>query len=99
MICALACVLLAFSWQFLTVQKNYGGDWTAVFCAGSTSKMPPVLSHIYRFPNSSGFDGAIYLVMAHDPLMRNGYAAFVDDPGLRYRRILLPALAYAGALG
>jgi len=54
---------------------------------------------MYRFPDSNGFDGQVYLTMALDPLFRHGTAAYVDDPGLRYRRILLPAAAYLAGLG
>jgi hypothetical protein len=41
----------------------------------------------------------MYHFIAHDPLMRRGAAAAMDDPALRYRRILVPALAWALALG
>ena len=37
--------------------------------------------------------------MAHDPLLRRGYARYLDDPQYRYSRILVPALAYGFALG
>jgi hypothetical protein len=41
----------------------------------------------------------MYHLVAHDPLMRRGGAAAMDDPALRYRRILVPALAWTVALG
>jgi hypothetical protein len=37
--------------------------------------------------------------VAHDPFLRGGLKAYVDDGRLRYRRILVPGLAYAFALG
>ena len=46
-----------------------------------------------------GYDGQMYHLIAHDPLMRRGAVAAMDDPALRYRRILVPALAWAIALG
>ena len=51
----------------------------------------------YLFPGSNGYDGQSYRVIAHDPGLRRGL--WIDSPRLRYRRILLPALAYAFALG
>lgn len=89
------------SWQTATVYRNYGGNWTALFCAGDTWTLPdgPGFDGLYRFPNSSGFDGQFYYVMAHDPFLRRGLASYIDYPGLRYRRILLPLAAYVLALG
>ena len=51
------------------------------------------------FPNSTGYDGQLYHYVAHDPFLRTGLRKFVDDPRLRYRRILIPALAFILALG
>jgi hypothetical protein len=41
----------------------------------------------------------MYHYAAHDPLLRHGLAKFVDSPRLRYRRILLPAMAFLLAGG
>src|SRR6516165_6803840 len=90
---------LGFLWQCTTVYRNYGGDWTALFCIGSVTAVPPELHGGYRFQQSTGFDGQFYYIIALDPLFRRGLDHYVDWPGLRYRRILVPALAYAGALG
>ena len=98
---AVACiaVLLGFTWQFLTVTRNYHGDWTALYCIGSNVRVPPSLQGMYRFPDSRGFDGQMYLMIAFDPAFRHDTANYVDEPALRYRRILLPALAYAAGVG
>jgi hypothetical protein len=99
---ALLGILLITLWQWATVTVNYNGNWTALFCTGALSDAPQTLSseHIYQFPGSSGYDGQMYHYIAHDPWMRNAdLKAHLDDPRLRYRRILVPALAWAGALG
>jgi hypothetical protein len=98
---ALIGTLLGLSWQLLTVDYNYGGNFTALFCTGSTVPTPPSLAgeHIYVFPNSGGYDGQSYHYVAHDPLCRSDIGRAVPDPMLRYRRILLPGMAYLAALG
>jgi hypothetical protein len=91
---------LALGWQGLTVHYNYGGDWSALFYTGSYTAMPPAVADeaVYRFPGG-GFDGQYYHLVAHDPLLRADTAHYVDNPRLRWRRILLPALAFAAAGG
>jgi hypothetical protein len=98
---ALVCALLGLSWQWLTVHYNYGGNLTALFCTGSYVTTPPSLAgeHIYVFRNSGGYDGQSYHYVAHDPLCRSDIGRAVRDPMLRYRRILLPGMAYLVALG
>jgi hypothetical protein len=98
---ALACALCAFIWQALTVRYSYGGNWTALFCTGALSPKPPgaLSENVYVFPNSQGYDGQFYRYIAHDPFFRRGFAASIDAPRLRYRRILVPALAWLLAGG
>lgn len=94
---ALSIVLL---WQFLTVRYNWGGNWTALFCTGQAASLPAELqAGTYRFPDSKGYDGQMYREVAHDPLMSRGFQAYVDAPRLRYRRILVPGLAFVLAGG
>jgi hypothetical protein len=96
----LAGVLLALLGQFLTVQFNYGGDWSGLFYTGPKIVIPESLGEtVYRAPDSAGFDGQFYHLIAHDPLLRKGYASSVDNPRLRWRRILVPALASFLSLG
>src|SRR5258708_4449169 len=88
---ALAATAAALAWQAATVHFNYGGNWTALFCIGGKSPMPPpLLSGAWIFPGSAGYDGQYYRLVAHDPWMRSGLSRFVDTPE-RYRGILLPA--------
>jgi len=98
---ALAAAALGLTWQLLTIHFNYGGNLTALFCTGSEMPAPPALEreHIYLFPSSRGYDGQAYHYIAHDPLYRNGIGRYVDAPTTRYRRILLPGLAYLLAWG
>jgi hypothetical protein len=102
LICAALAVLAVLLWQWATVTANYGGKWTALFCTASTHSLPPELAgeHIYVFPNSLGYDGELYHYIAHDPFLRDQQLkSFIDAPRLRYRRILLPLLAWTAALG
>jgi hypothetical protein len=97
----LATACLA-SWQDLTVHNSYRGNWTGLFCTGSINQeIPPALAseHIFRFPDSVGYDGQFYHFIAHDPLLRRNFSAFVDDPRYRYPRILVPGLAFLLAFG
>ena len=98
---ALVCVCIGLAWQVLTVHYNYGGNWTALFVTGSHFPVPRALAseHLYVLPNSVGYDGQMYHYVAHDPLMQRGFRDFIDNARLRYRRILLPALAFILAAG
>jgi energy-converting hydrogenase Eha subunit C len=88
---ALALFLL---WQFLTVHYNRAGNWTALFLTGQESAIPPDLAPgTYKFPGV-GYDGEMYRYVAHDIFARRGYVQYVDSPAQRYRRILVPTLAY-----
>ena len=86
---------LVLALQALSVNLNYGGNWSGLFCHGQDFAVPPSLEkeEIYRFPGS-GYDGQFYHVIAHDPFFRRGLHRYVDDPRLRYRRILVPGLAH-----
>lgn len=91
---AFATLALFLLWQVLTVHYNRGGNWTALFVTGQDWRVPPDLaSGTYRFPGV-GYDGEMYRYVAHDLLLRRGYASYIDSPGERYHRILVPALAY-----
>jgi len=97
---AVAAVAVCICWQALTVHFNYGENWTALFCTGDYNLIPPELAaeNIYRF-RGSGYDGQFYHYMAHDPFLRRGFSKYLDAPRLRYRRILVPALAWLAAGG
>jgi hypothetical protein len=95
---AMAMVL---AWQWVTVHANYGGNWTALFYTGAGRPMPPLVAaeHVYVFPNSTGYDGQLYHYVAHDPLMRSDLKNYSDDARMRYRRVLVPALANLLSMG
>jgi hypothetical protein len=99
---ALAAVLFFWSWQFLTVRYNYGGNWTGLYCIAPHMPVPAFLKseRLYIFPSTTqGFDGQIYHLIAHDPWMRRGSADAILSPTFRYQRILVPALAWCLAFG
>jgi hypothetical protein len=98
---ALAATALVALWQWATVRANYGGNWTALFCTGALQRLPPLVAaeHVFVFPNTTGFDGQMYHYVAHDPFLREDLKHYVDDARLRYRRILVPLLAWTLALG
>jgi len=93
--CAAAAAAAALGWQALTVHANFGGDWSAFFYTGAFCTVPPPLAveRIYTFPGSAGYDGQYYHFIAHDPWLRRGFAVYVDNPRMRWRRILVPGLA------
>jgi hypothetical protein len=55
--------------------------------------------NLYIFPNSEGYDGQVYHLVAHDPWMQKGSASAIADVSFRYQRILVPALAWILACG
>jgi hypothetical protein len=98
---ALLAVTAVFVWQSANVRFNYGGEWNALFLAGDRFETPAALAAetIPQLPDSDGYDGQFYHYIAHDPLLTKGLAMSVDDPGLRWRRILVPGLAALLAVG
>lgn len=95
----MAAVLLAGVWTTAEVKYFYGGNWTGPFyiAAGTFPAGEPFDQFVVR--TNSGFDGQFYLLAAYDPWLEKGYAQRMDLPGLRYNRILIPALANVLALG
>jgi hypothetical protein len=94
-------VVLALSWQALTVTHNYDGNWTALFRTGAEFKAPPEAlanESIFRFKDT-GYDGQLYHYIAHDPFLTRGFATSIDAPRFRYRRILVPFTAWLLAVG
>ena len=91
-------LVLTAGYQFLYCHLLPDGDLTSLFFSGALRTHPPELERSgYRYQNSTGYDGQMYRTLAHDPLSRKGYWKYLDDPRLRARRILIPAMA--GLLG
>lgn len=89
------------TWQFLTVHYNYGGNWTGLFCIRPGMPVPAFLKSekLYIFQNSQGYDGQVFHLIAHDPWMSKGSREAIAGAAFRYQRIFVPALAWALALG
>lgn len=98
---ALLCTVLAFSWQALKVETEFHGNWTGLFDTGRDFPPPPELpfEHIVTVSETTGYDGQFYHYVAHDPFFQHGLARYIDNPRLRYGRILVPFCAYALAAG
>jgi hypothetical protein len=92
---ASAAVVLVLGWQALTVHVNYGGNWTGLFCTGQHTRLPANLeAGTWRNSSPFGYDGQYYRLLAHDPFLLDGTAAFLDGPLVRSRRILVPLSAW-----
>jgi len=97
---AVVGVLLVLGWQAATVHVNYDDNWTGLFRVGHAARLPDRLAQsTLRNANPAGYDGQFYRLLAHDPFLRSGTAAYLDAPLLRSQRILVPALAWMLALG
>jgi hypothetical protein len=95
----MAAALLVMAFHGLTIAA-YQGNLTPLFYAGDQFPAPPALAEAtIQVPQSSGFDGQFYYYIANDPLNRQDTAAYVDNPSMRWKRILFPGLAAVGALG
>ena len=93
-------VLLVLGWQAATVHVNYDDNWTGLFRVGHAARLPDRLAQsTLRNTNPAGYDGQFYRLIARDPFLRSGTAAYLDAPLLRSQRILVPALAWMVALG
>ena len=92
-------MLLVLAWSAVRVHYIDGGNWTALFCVGASVPMPPELvAMTYRVPYG-GYDGQFYRLLAHDPFLNRHYARYADAPQFRFRRCLIPLLAWILALG
>ena len=96
-----AALLLVLAWQVIVVHFGYGDNWSGLFHIGDRWPLPPALAGdgARVSPNDPGYDGVFYHLAAHDPWLTRGFWRFADNPSLRWRRILLPGLAWIAALG
>ena len=96
---ALLAMAVVLAWSAVRVHYLNGGNWTALFCTGETVRLPPELDRLtYRMP-AGGYDGQYYRLLAHDPFLTKSYAQYVDAPQFRFRRCLIPMLAWLLAWG
>lgn len=99
---ALLAMLLTALWWVLAVRFVYDGHWNALYCTGSTIRMPEWLESredIYRVTAPVGYDGQWFHVLAHRPLAFREIARVLNLPRMRVQRILLPLAAWLLALG
>jgi hypothetical protein len=99
---AILASILGLAWQATLVHSLYGGNWSALFYHGSEGRgLPdePAFAGTYLFQKDIGFDGQYYRIVAHDPFRTRDNLRYLDIPVMRYRRILVPALAYGLACG
>ena len=89
------------AWQALVVRCTLAGNWTAWFCTGSNLAQAhlPEAENLYVSAGTGGYDSQFYHYIAHDPLFHKGLDGYIDAPRLRYRRILVPGLAFLLAGG
>ncbi len=82
------------AWVGINVGWNYGGHVTGLFWTGAQAALPTELAaRTHRVPDTVGYDGQFYRLIAHDPLIRRGFTPYIDNPRLRWRRIGVPGLA------
>lgn len=94
-----AAAALAFHVLYLAVLlAGSRGDATVFLCVGDGVPLPAEAGEPARFEGQPGYDGQFTALVALDPLDRRETSRFLDDPGKRFARILLPGLArLAGA--
>jgi hypothetical protein len=91
---ALAALLSAVVWLALNVAFNYQGHISGLFYTGTLTPVPgPLQDHTYYVKDEKGYDASFYHFAAHDPLLHRGFASYVDNASLRWRRIGVPGLA------
>ncbi len=92
-------MLLVSVWTAAQIHYAFGGNWTAAFRTGTIFRVPPDLdAGTYRF-EGAGYDGQFYRYLAHDPFLQKGYFRYVDAPQLRFRRLLVPLVAWLFGVG
>jgi hypothetical protein len=88
--CAILLALAA--WQAVYCAVATQGKLTGLFYIGERMHWRHAGPSAFVYPDTNGYDGQIYRVIAHDPGMRgDGNALY--GPRYWYRRILIPAAA------
>jgi hypothetical protein len=89
------CAILAAiaGWQALYCAAETQGKLSGLFFIGERMHWPAAIERgAYIYPQTEGYDGQVYRVIAHDPGMR-GAGQTLYGPRYWYRRILVPAAA------
>jgi hypothetical protein len=80
-------------WQALYCGVATEGKLSGLFFIGERMHWPAEVTRgAFVYPNTEGYDGQLYRVIAHDPGMR-GAGQTLYGPRYWYRRILIPASA------
>ncbi|MEN6478783.1 MAG: hypothetical protein ABFD20_04000 [Anaerolineales bacterium] len=91
---------LAFFWVRLA---SYAGDISRFVVAGDRfATAGQVPENLFILPDSDGYDGQFYYLLAIEPFTREweGYGVRMDgNPAYRQQRILYPLLVHVAALG
>lgn len=91
---ALVAGAAVLGWQEAQVRWWYSGNRSGLFQTAASTVLPAELAGT-TLRSAKPYDGQWYRLVAHDPWALHGWQHFVDDPALRYRRILVPALVWA----
>lgn len=94
-------LLVAWAGQTYVIWSAYDGSVSGLFFIGSdrVGNHTPPPGDAWVHPETAGYDGQYYRLVARDPLLRATPHEQFDAPRLRWRRILVPALAWTAALG
>src|SRR5512146_2422315 len=90
------CAILAAiaGWQVFYCAAATEGKLSGLFFIGEGMNWRAPDPGAFVYPGANGYDGQIYRVIAHDPLLR-GAGHELYGPRYWYRRILVPGIAAA----
>ncbi len=100
-----AGMVVALFTTMVFIQLSFEGGLTRFAGFGETfaPRYIPLIGqmHAYIKPGSGGYDGQFYAQLATDPTLQHPevFKNAIDEPAYRSRRILLPLVAHAVALG
>lgn len=94
-------ILVSYSFGLIKHVAKHENKITSLFYLGSRFTRPAIVEaqNPYVYPDSDGYDGQFYLLIAMDPFFFGGFASFIPSPNYFYTRILLPAVAHVTAFG
>ena len=96
----LLVVVLVYGYAAGRMAQVYGFNTSGFICLGDRFlPAEQIPAGTIVLPNSPGYDGTFYYVMARDLLMLGDSYRYLDVPAYRYQRMLYPLLAWLFALG